>query len=58
MLDDGALMVQGLTKSPVHNPQKNDILEFQADGSPVGKPDPKRAGLDLIEQAVKIKMQR
>ena len=47
---------RGLPKWPVYNPQKNDILEFQTDGSPVGKadPNPNKGRLDVIEQAIKI----
>jgi para-nitrobenzyl esterase len=48
----------GLPQWPVYNPKKDEILEFQSDGMPAGKPDPKKARLDVIEQAVKIMMPR
>ena len=44
----------GLPQWPGYKAQKDEILEFQADGRPVGKPDPKRARLDVMEQAVQI----
>ena len=43
----------GLPNWPVNNPKTNEILEFQRDGKPVGKPDPTKARLDVIEKAFK-----
>jgi para-nitrobenzyl esterase len=43
---------KSLPKWPVYSPKKNKILDVQADGKPVGKPDPRKARLDVIEKAV------
>jgi para-nitrobenzyl esterase len=45
----------GLPKWPIYHPKKNELVEFQPDGSVAGKPDPKKARLDVIEKAVTSK---
>ncbi len=44
----------GLPKWPVYSSKKNEILDIQSDGKPVGKPDPRKARLDVIEKAVNM----
>jgi para-nitrobenzyl esterase len=43
----------GLPKWPAYSSKKNQILDIQADGKPVGKPDPRKARLHVIEKAIK-----
>jgi para-nitrobenzyl esterase len=45
---------KGLPKWPVYSPKKNEILDIQSDGKPVGKPDLRKARLDVIEKAVNM----
>jgi para-nitrobenzyl esterase len=42
----------GIPNWPVYDPNKNELIEIQADATPLGKPDPKKARLDVIEKAV------
>ncbi len=45
----------GLPNWPVYDPKGNGLLEIQTDGVAVGKPDPKKVRLDVIEKAVTSK---
>jgi para-nitrobenzyl esterase len=45
---------KGLPLWPVYSPKKNEILDIQSDGKPTGKPDPRKARLDVIEKAVNM----
>ncbi len=47
---------EGLPSWPVYTPQKNEILDIQSDGNLVGKPDPRKARLDVIEKASTLKV--
>ncbi len=42
---------EGLPRWPAYNTQNEEILDIESDGTPVGKPDPRKARLDVIEKA-------
>lgn len=48
---------ENLPEWPVYDTQKEEILDIQPDGKLVGKPDPRKARLDVIEKARSMKNQ-
>jgi para-nitrobenzyl esterase len=44
---------EGLPEWPLYNNENNEILDIELDGKPVGKPDPRKARLDVVEKAFK-----
>lgn len=42
---------EGLPVWPLYNAQKEDILDIELEGKPFGKPDARKARLDVIEKA-------
>ena len=47
----------GLPKWPIYSQQDGEILDIHLDGTAVGKEDPRKARLDVIEKGVKIRTQ-
>ena len=46
---------EGVPTWPAYDPQKEDILDIELDGKVVGKPDPRKARLNVVEKAMKTK---
>jgi para-nitrobenzyl esterase len=44
---------KGLPAWPLYNTQKEEILDVDLDGKIVGKTDPRKARMDVIEKAFK-----
>ncbi len=47
---------KGMPKWPKYKPKKGQILDVQPDGNAVGKQDPRKARLDVIEKALKSRV--
>jgi para-nitrobenzyl esterase len=48
---------EGLPPWPLYNKQNEEILDIQSDAKPVGKPDPRKARMDVVEKAFKFRDQ-
>ncbi|HCY42359.1 MAG TPA: carboxylesterase [Prolixibacteraceae bacterium] len=46
---------EGLPVWPLYNTQKEEILDIESDGKPVGKPDPRKPKLDVIDKSFKLR---
>jgi para-nitrobenzyl esterase len=46
----------GLPQWPVYQNETNKIIEFQPDGSAVGKTDPRKARMDVIDKAMELRV--
>src|SRR5690554_911137 len=46
---------EGLPLWPLYTTQQEQILDVELDGKPIGKPDPRKARLDVIEKAFKFR---
>jgi para-nitrobenzyl esterase len=48
---------EGLPLWPLYNTQKEEILDIESDGIPVGKSDPRKARMDVVEKAFRFRDQ-
>ncbi len=46
---------KGLPVWPLYTPQKEEVLDVELSGKAVGKPDPRKARLNVIEKAFKLR---
>ncbi len=46
---------KNLPKWPAYRPKKNKILDVQMDGPALGRPDPRKARLDVIDKAFRLR---
>ena len=46
---------EGIAEWPVYSTEKNEILDIERDGSAIGKQDPRKARLDVLEKAFDLR---